>query len=107
MIFGVDATPSILDAWASTFPWDCLVPGTTSNCCSADHDHDPMVNDPCAVPGCGQLLLADEVCYAVTQYKRVTGPPPQNPAGRVRVRERWICWRHISPDKGPQRVPRD
>lgn len=94
-------TYALLDAWASTIPWDCLVREDTKCCAGPAHDHDPMVNDPCAVEGCDKLLLAGEECYAVTQFKRVTGPPPQNPAGRVRSREQWVCWRHVRPDAGP------
>lgn len=92
----------LLDVWASTVPWDCLIRRTP--CCSTDHDHDPMVGDPCAVLDCREPLANRQVCYAVTQLGQVTGPPPQRPAGRVRQREQWVCWRHVRPDDGPIRV---
>jgi hypothetical protein len=90
-------TFAIYGAWAETFPWDCVNPA---------HDHGPMVNDPCAEPQCDERLLADEVCYAVTQIDGYEGPPPRNPGGKVRRRESWVCWRHVHPDDGPRRVPR-
>jgi hypothetical protein len=92
----------LLDPWASTIPWDCLVRDT--RCCHPTHDHDPMVGDPCAVEDCRKSLLADETCYAVVQYRRISGPLPQNPAGRVRDREQRVCWRHVRPDDGPIKV---
>lgn len=76
-------TYTLLDAWASTLPWDCLIRDT--NCCSSTHDHSPMVNDECAVRGCGHELRDGEECYAVTQF------------------DGWVCWRHIRPDDGPIR----
>jgi hypothetical protein len=94
----------LLDPWASTIPWDCLVRDT--RCCNPTHDHSPMVGDPCAVEDCRKPLVADETCYAVVQYGRITGPPLQNPAGRVRDREQWVCWRHVRPDDGPIKVDR-
>jgi hypothetical protein len=68
-------TYTLLDAWASTIPWDCLIRET--HCCHPVHDHSPMVNDPCAVKDCGKPLLDGEECYAVTQL------------------EGWVCWRHV------------
>lgn len=92
-------TYALLNAWASTTPWDCLIRPT--RCCSPTHDHSPMVGDPCAVSGCESLLVADEECYAVVELGRVTAPPAQSPAGPVREREQWVCWRHVRPDQGP------
>lgn len=92
-------TYALLDPWAETIPWDCLVRST--GCIPGAHDHDPMANDPCAVRDCAEPLLAGETCYAVTQIGRRTGPPLQNPAGPVREREQWVCWRHVRPDAGP------
>jgi hypothetical protein len=93
-----------LDSWAQSFPWDCLVRET--NCVSATHDHSPMVGDPCAVPECREPIRERESCYLVTQYGRVTGPPPQNPQGPVREREQYVCWRHVHPDEGPKLYPK-
>lgn len=87
-------TFALLHPWASTIPWDCLVRQT--RCCAGpEHEHDPMANDPCAVPECAQPLLVDEECYAVIELKR--GPDNREP---------WVCWRHVRPDEGPVRVPR-
>jgi hypothetical protein len=77
-------TYALMDPWAETVPWDCLV---------ATHTHNPMVNDPCAVEDCREPLLAGEVCYAVVEFKR----DPET------GRERWVCWRHVRPDEGPIR----
>ncbi len=74
-------TYALMDAWASTVPWDCSRP---------DHSHSPMVGDPCAAAGCGEQLRRGEGCYAVTQLDRL-------PDGR----EQWVCWRHVRPDNGP------
>lgn len=96
-------TYTLMHPWAETIPWDCLIRPT--NCCAGpEHDHDPMADDPCAVRDCQKPLLAGETCYAVTELDRVTGPPPQNPSGRVREREQWVCWRHVRPDDGPLTV---
>lgn len=94
-------TFAIYGAWAETTPWDCVMRG--GECANATHDHSPMVGDPCGEPQCNELLVADEVCYAVTQLDSIIGPPPQNPAGPVRRREQWVCWRHVRPDDGPIR----
>jgi len=91
-----------MDAWAETIPWDCLTRDT--RCCSATHDHDPMVGDPCAVGDCGEPLVDGETCYAVCELPSFVGPPPRSPAGRVRNRIRWVCWRHVRPDDGPIRT---
>jgi hypothetical protein len=84
-------TYALMDPWAQTIPWDCLIRDT--NCCHPTHDHDTMANDLCAATGCGHLLLADEVCYYVTEL-------PHDHTGR----EQAVCWRHIRPDDGPLRV---
>ena len=86
-------TYALMDPWAQTTPWDCLIRPTT--CISRTHDHDPMVNDPCAVTDCGHLLRDREVCYAVTELGRGKDG-----------REPWVCWRHVRPDDGPIRIPR-
>jgi hypothetical protein len=70
-----------LHAWASTFPWDCLVRET--GCCSASHKHTPMVGDPCAI--CGNPLGVNEECYYVTE--------PPNP--ELRSDDQPVCWRHV------------
>jgi hypothetical protein len=72
-------TYALLDPWASTIPWDCLVRDT--GCCHPTHDHDPMVGDPCAVEDCRKPLVADETCYAVVQYRRITRRCKTPPAG--------------------------
>lgn len=95
-------TYALYGAWASTLPWDCLARDT--GCAHTSHDHSPMVSDPCAEPQCDELLVANEECYAVTELEGYVGPPPQDPNGRVRRRERWVCWRHVRPDNGPIRV---
>jgi hypothetical protein len=95
-------TFAIYGAWASTLPWNCLARET--GCISATHDHSPMVNDPCAEPQCDELLAENEECYAVTELPSIEAPPLQNPAGRVRRREQWACWRHVRPDDGPVRA---
>jgi len=98
-------TYNVLHPWAETTPWECLVRPT--NCCAGpEHDHDPMVNDPCAVLDCREPMLAGEVCYAVCEIERRHGLPPQNPNGKARQREAWVCWRHVRPDDGPIRVSR-
>jgi len=74
-------TYALMDAWASTLPWDCVKPG---------HTHTPMVGDPCAIDDCRKPLRGREECYAVTQLDRL-------PDGR----EQWVCWRHVRPDDGP------
>ena len=84
-------TYALMDPWAQTFPWDCLIRETT--CVSTTHDHSPMVGDPCAVEGCGEPLRDREACYAVTQLKQ-EGPG-----------EPWVCWRHVHPDEGPKLYP--
>jgi hypothetical protein len=84
-------TYALLDPWAQTFPWDCLIRPT--NCVSPTHDHSPMVDDPCAVEDCQEPLKDREVCYAVTQL----------PRGHAK-HERWVCWRHVHPDEGPKVV---
>lgn len=81
-------TYTLLDAWAETLPWDCLIRDT--GCVSRTHDHTPMANAPCAIPDCGEPLKPGEVCYAVTQLDR-----------DEHGREQWVCWRHIRPDNGP------
>lgn len=83
-------TYALMDPWAETIPWECLVRET--NCCAGPaHDHSPMVNDPCAVEDCGEPLLIGQTCYAVTQVGR-----------DERNREQWVCWRHVHPDNGPR-----
>lgn len=84
-------TYELLDAWAETTPWDCLVRDT--GCVSETHDHAPMANQACAVADCGEPLLAGETCYAVTTLERL-------PNGH----EPWVCWRHVRPDDGPIRA---
>lgn len=69
-------------AWAETLPWDCLIRPTP--CISSSHNHTPMVNDPCAHPDCAELLVENEVCYAVVEV-------PRSAEGR----EVWVCWRHV------------
>lgn len=87
-------TFALLNPWAETTPWECLVRPT--DCCSPTHDHSPMVNDLCAVDGCAEPLLEGEVCYAVTELRRA-------PDG---VHPQWVCWRHVRPDEGPIKVTR-
>jgi len=86
------ATDAPLEAWGSTFPWTCLIRQT--RCCSAIHDHIPMVNDPCAIEDCREPLLVDQECYFVAEM-------PRDEYGR----EQAVCWRHVRPDKGPLTVP--
>lgn len=82
-------TYALMDAWASTIPWNCLVRAT--GCVAGPaHNHSPMVNDPCAVDDCREPLRDGETCYAVTQLGR-------RPDGS----EQWVCWRHVRPDDGP------
>ena len=81
-------TYTLMNPWASTIPWDCLVVPDTK-CCHPTHKHDPMVGDLCAA-GCGHELRRGEECYAVTEISR-------RPDGR----ESWVCWRHVRPDEGP------
>lgn len=81
-------TYALLDAWASTQPWDCLVRETT--CVSATHSHSPMVDQPCAVEDCREPLRDREVCYYVTQLGRDADG-----------HEQAVCWRHVRPDQGP------
>lgn len=70
----------MIHAWAETLPWDCLAhPSTT--CISPDHNHSPMVNEPCAV--CGAPLLENQACYAVLELPRTDTRMP------------WVCWRHV------------
>lgn len=87
-------TYALLNAWAETYPWDCLIRPT--QCISPDHQHNPMADQLCAVGDCQKPLLADEVCYAVTELDRL-------PDGR----EPWVCWRHVRPDDGPIRLARN
>lgn len=82
-------TFNLLNAWAETTPWDCLIRET--GCISKTHDHSPMVNDECAWGGCDELLREREVCYAVIELKRAPGAK----------HEPWVCWRHVRPDEGP------
>lgn len=84
-------TFTILTPWAETEPWTCLIHPT--NCVSATHDHSPMANDLCAVEDCCEPLVENETCYAVTELPRLAA-----------WHERWVCWRHIRPDKGPLRI---
>ncbi|MFD7999950.1 hypothetical protein [Streptomyces mirabilis] len=77
-------TFELLDAWAETTPWTCRAEG---------HDHSPMANQPCAIGRCGELLLRNEVCYAVTALERGGDG-----------HEQWVCWRHVRPDDGPIRI---
>jgi hypothetical protein len=79
-------TYALLDAWAQSFPWDCLIRETT--CCSATHNHTPMVGEPCAVENCGEPIRDRESCYRVTQQ------------------DGYVCWRHVHPDEGPKLYPR-
>lgn len=86
-------TYALMDAWAETIPWDCLIKDT--GCCSQTHDHAPMANQKCAVEDCQEPLRPSEVCYAVTQLDRLhNGHEP------------WVCWRHVRPDDGPIGTPR-
>lgn len=84
-------TYELLNAWAETTPWDCRIRDT--GCVSETHDHAPMANQPCAIDSCGEPLLANETCYAVTNLERL-------PNGH----EPWVCWRHVRPDDGPIRA---
>ena len=68
-----------LSAWASTLPW-------------GSGDHSPIVGDLCAEERCDEPLLADEVCYAVTELPKAGEQQP------------WVCWRHVRPDDGPIKV---
>ena len=83
-------TYALLDAWAETLPWDC------PNHAAHTHAHNPTVNQPCAIVDCGEPLLARESCYLVTQLDR-----------DEQGREQYVCWRHVRPDDGPIRVPRE
>lgn len=86
-------TFNLLNAWAETQPWDCLIRET--DCCAGpDHHHSPMVNDECAWPGCDELLRDGESCYAVIELQKEPGA----------FGEPWVCWRHVRPDDGPTRV---
>lgn len=78
-------TYALMDAWAQSFPWDCLIRET--NCASDTHDHDVMVDQPCAVPDCGEPIRDRESCYRVVQM------------------EGYVCWRHVHPDDGPRLYP--
>ncbi len=81
-------TYALMDAWASTLPWEpCDKPG---------HNHSPMVDQPCAVEDCREPLKAREECYYVTQLGRDADD-----------REQAVCWRHVRPDEGPLRIARD
>jgi hypothetical protein len=74
-------TYALMDPWAETIPWECLVRET--NCCAGpEHDHSPMVDDPCAVEDCREPLRLGETCYAVGENKLT--PPAGNPNGRLR-----------------------
>jgi hypothetical protein len=76
-------TYALLSAWASTFPWDCLV-NVPTRCCSKTHDHGALVGDICAAPQCDEPLRIDEECYLVTEPGIDTA----------------VCWRHVRPDDG-------
>jgi hypothetical protein len=78
-------TYALMDAWAQSFPWDCLIRPT--NCCSPTHDHAVMVDDICAAPQCDEPLKDREACYRVVQV------------------EGYVCWRHVHPDDGPLLYP--
>jgi hypothetical protein len=79
-------TYALMDAWASTLPWeDCGTPG---------HRHSPMIDQPCAIENCRKPLKAREECYYVTQLGRGDNG-----------NEQAVCWRHIRPDDGPIAVP--
>jgi len=69
-------TYTLFDAWASTLPWNCLIRETS--CVHPTHEHDPMVDDPCAVETCRKPLKEREECYVTTQL------------------EGWVCWRQPS-----------
>ena len=87
-------TFTLLNAWASTTP--------------ADYGNMPRAGDPCAVPSCGQPLVANEEVYAVIE---IGGPDAPEPApclhGPLTTAEcghpcgQWVCWRHVRPDDGP------
>jgi hypothetical protein len=79
-------TYALLDAWASTLPWQ--------DCGKAGHRHSPLVGQPCAIQSCGQPLKAREECYYVTQLDR-------DECGN----EQAVCWRHVRPDDGPIAIP--
>jgi hypothetical protein len=84
-------TFALMDAWASTIPHDrrdCEDP------CPKPHVH---AWDVCAAPQCNEHLLLNEVCYSVLQVQS-----PDTERGEL-----WVCWRHVRPDEGPIRVPRD
>lgn len=80
-------TYALLDDWAQSFAWDCLIRET--NCASTTHNHAPMVGDLCAVPDCDEPIRERESCYMVTDPD-IDG---------------WVCWRHIHPDDGPKLYP--
>lgn len=84
-------TYALMNPWAETLPWDCLVRQT--GCVSSTHDHNPMVDQPCSAPQCDEPLKANEVCYSVTELERDENG-----------REPWVCWRHVRPDDGPIRT---
>lgn len=77
-------TYALMHPWAETTPHE-----HDPASCDAVHVH---ANDPCAVDDCRQPLKAREACYAVIELKH-EGPG-----------ERWVCWRHVRPDKGPLRL---
>lgn len=78
-------TYALMNAWASSFPWDCLIRDT--GCVSPTHKHNPMVDQPCAVESCGKPIKERETCYRVTEV------------------EGYVCWRHVHPDEGPKLYP--
>lgn len=78
-------TYALMNAWAQSFPWDCLIRETS--CVSATHGHAVMVDQPCAVEDCRKPLRDREVCYRVVEV------------------DGYVCWRHVRPDDGPLLVP--
>lgn len=78
-------TYALMNAWAQSFPWDCLIRPT--GCVSPTHQHTPMVDDPCAVDDCRKPLRDREACYRVTEQGG------------------YVCWRHVHPDDGPFLYP--
>jgi hypothetical protein len=90
-------TYAIMNAWASTIPWDCHVRDT--GCVHPTHRHTPMANAPCAVAECAQPLRVDETCYAVVELPAAIGADGYS-------HQQWVCWRHVRPDAGPIKADR-
>lgn len=82
-------TYTLYDAWAQTIPHE----RTDTRSPAAAHE-----GDPCCAPQCSETLRADEVVYSPTQLTRDDAAPGRG--------EPWVCWRHIHPNEGPNRIPR-